>query len=772
MTEHRRLFELTFTVAAVAGVSLWISACGSSPKSTDLDGDEGDAAATAAVQPGLVFDTSLKSKEEVPAAPELDAEITSYVIGTKDSDVLEMLELVKADKREEIVVPGTFGDLTIDVTSILTPDAADFDGNGQTDDLLLRWAVVPRPGADLATVGWLVAVLADDQGLKGPDQEKNAVLLDASAGPGDESPLRLGAVSGTAKKPVVRYYKVLPTGYKAFDATPRMASSDDKLQPSMNRDFALIDSAMWVYDTGVLAPEMAYVKAFIHKGYMPEVEAVEPTRDLIFPEILAPLYGSIKEAQARHSVPENASSYAAKQPLYGAKLTMLAHEGDLRLSLSADELRARMKGLQELGDQFQALEESLTLNGEKARRRDIENKLSEVSDTKQRATVTKNYQDTFRPMVAEDGRYKQFIGDMNELARANGYRNYPDMRMVEKFGVDLDGFNAWLDESWKATELDAQAFIDSLEQFAGKEQLSYWQVGQLTDAWVLDQVGLKEMPAMSPEDARTVMETVFRDMGLDMSVEPYSRITMDSFQHDLKWNRSGTAATATPEQAYFTSNIKPGMPIPINEWETMVHETAHTLHYQTSGAAAGGMSAYQNNMPGYVAEGVAMTQEEVAMANTTLMKRYFGGKEGFTDRFLEVYPDARAQATAWQTRRLMLMASYEVNLYMDQDRDGNAVAWADRVGAWDGMVRQKLFVEPPEDSLAQIMCRSHPFDDQSMLNYGAYALGYLLVSQIRHATIHEGTDEELVAYGVAIKELMAQGALANRDTTQDIINKL
>ncbi len=769
MTDYRRLFVLTVALSALTCLSLWLTACDSSPDNTELDGEGG--AVTITVQPGLVFDTAVKSKEEVPAAEDLDAKATSYIIGTKDSDVLDMLEKVRTDKREEIVLPETFGDLTIDVTSIVTEGAADFDGNGQPDNLLLRWAVVPRPGAEVATMAWLVAVLADDQGTLGPDQEKNAVLLDAAAGPGEESPLRLGEVTG-GKKPVVRYYKLMPNGFKAFDATARMAASEDKLQPAMMRDFALVDSAMWVYDTGVLAPEMAYVKAFIHKGYMPEVEAVEPTRDLVFPEILAPLYGSLKEAQARHSVPENASSYAAKQPLYAAKLSMLAHEGDLRLSLSADELRARMKGLQELGDQFSALEESLTLDGKKARRRDIENRLSEVSDPKKRAAVTKAYQDTFRPMVAEDGRYKQFIGEMNELARANGYRNYPDMRMVEKFGVDLDGFNAWLDESWKATEVDAQAFITSLKEFAGEEQLTYWQVGQLTDAWVLDQVGLKEMPAMSPEDARSIMETMYRDMGLDMSVEPYSNITMDSFQHDLKWNRSGTAATATPEQAYFTSNIKPGEPIPINEWETMVHETAHTLHYQTSGMASGGMSAYQNNMPGYVAEGVAMTQEEVAMANATLMKRYFGGKEGFTDKFLEVYPEARAQATAWQTRRLMLMASYEVNLYMDQDRDGNAVAWADRVGAWDGMVREKLFVEPPEDALAQIMCRSHPFDDQSMLNYGAYALGYLLVSQIRHATIHEGTDEEIVAHGVAIKELMAQGALANRDTAQEIINKL
>ena len=257
-----------------------------------------------------------------------------------------------------------------------------------------------------------------------------------------------------------------------------------------------------------------------------------------------------------------------------------------------------------------------------------------------------------------------------------------------------------------------------------------------------------------------------------MSQLPYDRNVMDWFQDDLKWNRSGTAATATPAIAYFTSNIKPGVPIPLEEWSTAVHETGHTLHYQTSGAVGQGLSSYQNNMPSYVAEGVAMTFEEVAFVNEKLMRRYFEGQPGFTDKLYEVYPQVRAQSTAWQTRRLLLMASYEINLYQDKNADGTDRSWDERVGAWPEMVRQRLFVEPPEDALAQIMCRSHPFDDQSQLGYASYPLGFSLVHQVLRKTVSEGSDEELDRFGLAMKQIMAQGALADRNSVQAIVDNL
>ena len=203
-----------------------------------------------------------------------------------------------------------------------------------------------------------------------------------------------------------------------------------------------------------------------------------------------------------------------------------------------------------------------------------------------------------------------------------------------------------------------------------------------------------------------------------------------------------------------------------------MHETAHTLHYQTSGAQAPGLSSFQNNMPSYIAEGVAMTFEDAPVCTPQLMTKYFGGKEGFTDELFEVYPQARGRAAAWQTRRLLLMGMYEVNLYVDRNPDGTERSWEERVGAWDGLVRERLFVEPPADSLAQIMCRSHPFDDQSQLGYSSYSLGVALVRNVRDRTLTTGTGEELTAFGAAMIELMAQGALADRASAQAIIDGL
>ncbi len=727
---------------------------------------EAEAETGTETETGTGTETAAEDTASEPAVPPeavATAPVTaSYPVGTSGSDVREMLEAVDEGRRAEIVIPETFGDLAIQLQSRWI-DVADLDGDGTADKVLERTATVPHEYEPTRAASWLVAVLSAADGTVGADQEKAGILIDAATIEGEQAPLRF-VECHPGDQAVVRYDRWNGEGYEPWQgvATP----TAEVTEPDLERDVALIQSAMAVYDAGVLAPETAYVKAFIRKEYMPEVEAVESTRDLIFPEVLRPLYTAIKVAEQRSRDEAQAATYVAAEPQIAVMIGILDHEADLRLSLSADELRRRVAGLQELGEIFEGLEEGLELEGAKARRRDFEIKLGEVADPAERAAITTTYQDQFRPMIAADGRYQQFIAEMNEVARARGYENYADMRMVEKFGMDLDGFLGWVEQTWQATDADAKAYIDSLEQFAGTESLTYWQVKQLSDAWILDQVGVEELPKLSEEDAVAILQQMYADVGFDMATAPYDRITMDWYQDDLKWNRAGTAATANPQQAYFTSNLKPGTPIPLDEWQTPVHETGHTIHYQTSGATAPGLSSYQNNMPSYVAEGVAMTFETVAVANETLMRRYFEGKPGFTDKLFAVYPQVTRQAAAWETRRLLNMAMYEINLYIDQDEDGNVRSWEDRTGAWPQMVRDTLFVEPPEDALAQIMCRSHPFNDQSQLGYASYGLGFALVNQIGLQLLVEGNDEELQRFGAAMGEVMAAGALANRASVQ------
>lgn len=723
--------------------------------------------------PNLFFERTMTLCNVHPStAAGGDADVEGYPVGTRGSDVRDLLAAVEDGRRGEIPVPAKFGDLEILVYSswLVSPD---LDGDGQVARVLLRWAVIPEGSERAVTAAWLVAVPAGAGGEFGPDEIKSGVLIDAVLASGFEPPILEVAITEGATTAVSYVKYDTDRGqYDQWSARPRKVSDEELLKPQLELDYALVTAAMRVYDTGVLAPETAYVKAFIVKSHMPEVDAVEGTRDLMFPEVLRPTYSALKRVEKRLEDPETATLYAQRDPLFATMTRILVHEGDLRLGLSAGELTRRMEGLQGLGAKFLAIEGGLKLDGEMVRRRDFEVRLGEEADKEQRAAVVKTYQDSFRPMTQEGSGYEKFIGEVNEMAQDRGHANFPDMRMVEKFGVDLEGFQAWIDQTWADTDADARAFVESLKQFSGEEQLTYWQVGQLTDAWVLSQVGMEELPALAPEESNRIMQQMYKDVGLDMSQPPYNRIVMDWFQDDLKWNRSGTAATATPAIAYFTSNIKPGVPIPLDEWSTAVHETGHTLHYQTSGAVGQGLSSYQNNMPSYVAEGVAMTFEEVAFVSEKSMRRYFEGQPGFSDKLYQVYPQVHAQSTAWQTRRLLLMASYEVNLYVDKNADGSARSWDERIGAWPQMVRDRLFVEPPEDALAQIMCRSHPFDDQSQLGYASYPLGFSLVHQVLRKTVTEGTDEELDHFGLAMKQIMAQGALADRNSVQAIVDNL
>ncbi len=115
-------------------------------------------------------------------------------------------------------------------------------------------------------------------------------------------------------------------------------------------------------------------------------------------------------------------------------------------------------------------------------------------------------------------------------------------------------------------------------------------------------------------------------------------------------------------------------------------------------------------------------------------------------------------STAWEQRKLVVMALMELNLYE------NEAPWNDRMPVWKDMVKQLLFVEPKGIKLGQILCRSHPYGEQSQLGYASYPLGAATMIKVRDNIIKEGTDEELARYGEAMKRIMATGATGDLST--------
>jgi hypothetical protein len=95
----------------------------------------------------------------------------------------------------------------------------------------------------------------------------------------------------------------------------------------------------------------------------------------------------------------------------------------------------------------------------------------------------------------------------------------------------------------------------------------------------------------------------------------------------------------------------------------------------------------------------------------------------------------------------------------------------EKINAWKTMVKDNLFVETEGMNYSQIMCRSHPYGEQSQMGYASYPLGFATVKRIREAIIKEGTPKELLRYGDAMRAIMKEGALADQTTLSGQIPK-
>jgi len=713
---------------------------------------------------------------EMPAVPPATAGSEKvYPVGTRGSDVVAMLAAVRRGERARIPIPEAFGDLPLKVKDEWLARTVDWTGDGKPDRTLLRTVRVPDLNEQVTTVTWLVAVPVAPDGTCGPDQHKQGKVLIAAQAPGIHAPLEIvGLVAGPPPGvALVSYERQRGGGTKARKLSVALVETPQPLMTRQRAAVALVDTAQLVFDRMVLAPETAYVKAFIRKEFQPEVEATEPVRGLAMAEVLRPLYAELKVArQALSAAPAPGAKDVAWLPRARDMAALLVRDADQALFLSSAEHRARVELLGAASKQWRAMEAGLRWEGKPMRRTDFETQLSETEDPRRRLALARAYEGAFAPLYAVDGAYASAIAELNTTARKHGFRNYAALRLQQVFGLPEPELRAWIERAFEVTREPARAFIDALRKGRPDAKLGYWEVGSLQQAWKRKQLGVEELPRLSEAQALAILRRHLKDQGFDLSKPPYDRITMDYYLDPLKQAQGGVAATATPEHAYFTSNLKPGEPIPLHEFETILHETLHTLHYQTSGQASGGSSAFRNLMYSYIAEGITMSGQALPMATPALMRRYFGGLPGFADTLLQRYPEVQRRAEAWMLRRLLVMALMEINLYEDRRPDGSERPFAERLAHWPELIESKLWVVPDGIELGQILCRMHPTADQHQLMYASYPLGRILVGELRDAIVRTGTPEELQRYGEIVRRLMARGALASQPTVTELLREV
>jgi hypothetical protein len=702
-----------------------------------------------------------------------ETQTKEYPIDTKDSDVLEMIQMVRDGKREDIIIPNEFGNLKATVKSFWMNNVGDFDGDGNLDSLLLRTTTIPYVNKPTTTSAWLVAVKDDNgDGQLSADEEKAGVVISSATMMGENIPITEISVNdfNNDGRTDVAYTKHIDGKSKTYRAISQETPVIDK-----EEDNALIESAMLYYDAVIMAEERGYVKYFIRKEFEAELGAIGISRAVVFPEVLRPLYSSLKMIDTRS--PDNRTllqeDLTQGQARMFALNKILTKAGDLELELTAEEMAYRTEATTTLSRQFDDLENSLEWNGELVTHSRFEQMLASQPDDAVRLAMAEHYKNHYAPIYAEGGTYHQYIERMNEIAINHGYEHYADMRIRQVFGISYTDFRTWVDDTLNATEKSARAYIDALQEFSGKESLRFWDVGFYKQAWVKQQTGLVEFPSFTsneilgtPENPSGLLDRYYADLGFDLRSDPYNRITMDPFLDPLKPAYPGVAATATPADAYFTSNIVPGENILLRESETFTHETVHDVHYITAGQKLPGISSYLNTMPGYVTEGIGLGTQDIPFMSPALIKRYFGDNEGFSEAFIQKYPEVLEMSQAWQTRMLIHMALTEVNLY------ANPGSWSEKLNDWPTRAKEDLFVDPEGIELGPIIYRTHPVGGQHQLYYASYPLGAVNIRRIRDAMIKEGTPEELKLFGDVLREIMSGGALMDQAQINDIVKRV
>lgn len=702
------------------------------------------------------------------AEPKIDAESgppVYYPIGTQGTDVEHFIDMFRQGKRNEITFPKEVGTLKARVNSYWVNNGKiDFNADGKSDRLLLRTVNIPKGDFKSLSTAWLVAITdANGDGKISADEEKAGMVIASGMMAGDSSPITQVEVGDYNNDGMI------DVGYTKWDSDTgfynnykAIGSKTEKVDAQNDRELVL--SALAVYDAFIHAVESAYAKRFV-VGTFNEADLLENSKAVLIPEVLRPLYSSIKDVRQRCESAKWKESYDNLDKRIGTLSRIFIRAADPALALSTEDLIYNDGVLTNLSNEWDEAFGNLKWDGEKVNYVTYEQKLSSEGNASKRLQKTTEYEELYAPIYEENGTFHQYVLEMNGRAQKYGYRNFAEIRAQQMFGVSLQELEAWIDAEMKATEVDAKEYIEDLKNYAGKDSIGYWEAYVLHNARIKEKSGFTELPTLTQEQAFRALHQFYEDMGYPLDQAPYNTITMDPFykKGDIKENRNGTAVAATSYHAHFTCNIDSDKPIIIEDFKTLVHELMHDIHYTTAGRYFPGYLSYQNNTYNYVAESLTMATQFLPFEYPDLMKRYFGDVDGFTDEFIESYSKAKRLQNAWEIRRVLVMAKTELQFYTSEK------PWKERLGFAREETRKSLFVEPEGTKYGHITARGHPFWKEAQLSYASYGLGNAMVSRIKKATIKEGTLDELRLYGQRIKPIMEQSADADRASIMKIV---
>jgi len=360
------------------------------------------------------------------------------------------------------------------------------------------------------------------------------------------------------------------------------------------------------------------------------------------------------------------------------------------------------------------------------------------------------------------------IRELNALARNHGFRSHADFITKVNYATSVEDVDRAFQEHADKKQNDVNAYVAELEALNGGP-VAEWDVPYLTQQLISSRFGGKEIPKLSIEEAGSVAKDYLRDLGFDLDQPPFQgKIIMDLYAREGKDAQTHARGVHDGSSTVLHGNFKPGQQISLEEFNVLLHELFHNIHFILGAEKAGGKSINGfYGQPRVWGEGSAQAIANV-IYEKSWMDRYLKLLPQFADdKFRAAISNAKKIAIAYEEMQFFCYAKWEINLYERTD-----LPVKDRLALWREMSKKYLGVETMD-----MMEGGYPYTRSQFSSFPIYYVNYALSSPLAtpavEAIVNGLNENDLPAVqraGVKMRNILRAGS--RLPTTADVSRAL
>lgn len=439
----------------------------------------------------------------------------------------------------------------------------------------------------------------------------------------------------------------------------------------------------------------------------------------------------------------------------------LAFQTDFYLSrMSAEQTAAVNDAFASADKTRREARASLRWNGEALDRHQFNAALEKEADPKKRTAMVAEFAAVADAARSEGGLFDA-IATANATARDAGVDgDYRDYQLGRASRLQADGVAQVMDDFHAANEGKIKDYVAELQRLSGDAPVHIYDEPYLRSQMISERVGERDL-TITAEQALEVVHRFFGDMGIDLTQPPYSNgILQDMYQREGKLPGAFALMLEDGSTALMHANLDPDEPVSLKYLASLIHEYGHCIESVASAYQARGNS----NMGGaaspmFWSEGLG-TSLDFSVYTQGFLDRYLSGYENFEEAEVrDAVADAYEGSMVFYQMMLAVRARYEMELYRDQDDDGNPIPVNDRLASWEDFVGDYLHVGAQDARVAAwIWNLPHPTNNH--LHYANYSVGFPYAQQVVgpfQEALKSGDEAEIARTGARIRMMMETG---------------